>query len=408
MKTHPGMISSTPGGTISTETAARQGARDVLSGSWREADGFCPPNPTVYPHQWLWDSCFQAIAWAALDDARAARELESCLSGALESGFVPHMRYLGPSSGRGPLAQTSSFTQPPIYAHAARYLLDRGLRVDTAPIEAGLDWLWDSRLTDDGLVVIVHPWESGSDDSPRWDSWVGLTDYDHAASSAWDRDLVAATDFDSFGAAVWSSDFVCAPAAFNSFVAHAAAETYHLTRDPLWERRSKELAAAIDVHLWDESTGLWIDKAIVGGGDSVTIPTLDGVLGALCTDNAGKAERALAHLSDPGMFGTAHGLAFVPPAHDRYDPNEYWRGPAWPQLNYMAGVAARRWGNEGLYRDIARKSVHAALESGFSEYWNPETGRGLGAIPQGWAALAATYSSEVAALEQRPKGEPSR
>jgi hypothetical protein len=390
-----------PGGTIDIETAARQGACEVLTGSWREADGFCPPNPAAYPHQWLWDSCFHAIAWAALDDARALRELESCLSGALASGFVPHMRYLGPSSGRGPLAGTSSFTQPPIYAHAARYLHDRGLHVDPAPIEAGLHWLWDSRLTGDGLVFIVHPWESGSDDSPRWDSWVGLPEYDHAAFSAWDRDLVAATDFDSFGAAVWSSAFVAAPAAFNAFVAHAAAETYLLTRDPLWERRSKELAAAIDEHLWDEASGLWVDRAIVGGGGSVSVPTLDGVLGALCTDDADKAQRALAHLSDPDMFGAPHGLAFVPPSHDSYDPDEYWRGSAWPQLSYMCGVAARRWGDEGLYRDIARKSVRAALESGFSEHWNPETGGGLGAVPQGWAALAATYASEVSTERSR-------
>jgi hypothetical protein len=29
------------------------------------------------------------------------------------------------------------------------------------------------------------------------------------------------------------------------------------------------------------------------------------------------------------------------------------------------------------------------LASGFAEYWNPEDGTGLGAVPQGWAAVAA-------------------
>ena len=29
------------------------------------------------------------------------------------------------------------------------------------------------------------------------------------------------------------------------------------------------------------------------------------------------------------------------------------------------------------------------LTSGFAEYWNPEDGAGLGAVPQGWAAVAA-------------------
>ena len=112
-----------------TSRRRRRGSRPgaarstVLRASWREADGFCPPNPEVYPHQWLWDSCFHAIAWSALGDGgRGVRELTSCLDGQLDSGFVPHMRYLGPSANRGPLTDRSSFTQPPIYAHAARVL----------------------------------------------------------------------------------------------------------------------------------------------------------------------------------------------------------------------------------------------------------------------------------------------
>jgi hypothetical protein len=29
------------------------------------------------------------------------------------------------------------------------------------------------------------------------------------------------------------------------------------------------------------------------------------------------------------------------------------------------------------------------LTSAFAEYWSPEDGTGLGAVPQGWAAVAA-------------------
>lgn len=393
--------------------AVRQAAREVLSGSWLEQEGFCPPNPLVYPHQWLWDSCFHAIAWAALEDHRAGLELQSCLSGALPHGFVPHMRYLGPSEGRGPLADRSSFTQPPIYAHAARCIQLRGFTLEdgvVARIAAALDWLWAWRLSEEGLVFIVHPWESGSDDSPRWDGWVGLPSYDHSAYSAWDRALVADTVFDSWGAAVWSSSFVCAPAAFNAFVAHAAGETYALTGDRRWKDRSDALADAIDATLWDEESGLWLDKALVGGDASVAVPTLDGILGALSTSDPLKADRALAQVADATRFGLPFGVAFVPPSEPSYDPNEYWRGPAWPQLNYMTALAARRWGRADLYAEIAAKTVRSALASGFSEYWNPETGQGRGATPQGWAAVAAALTgaggSEVTALEERSESKP--
>jgi hypothetical protein len=372
----------------------RAKAQQVLESTWLPSEGFCPPNPTVYPHQWLWDSCFHAIAWTALGDSRASTELHSCLSGRLPNGFIPHMRYLGESENRGPLTDRSSYTQPPIYAHAARVLRSAGVEVsqsDLVAIEEALDWLWSYRITDNGLVFIVHPWESGADDSPRWDSWGDGGAYDHARSRILDQQLIRATRFDNFGAAVASTSFVVAPAAFNAFVAHAADETYQLTGDERWRRRATDLAAAIDDQLWDDEQGLWVDHAVVAGGDSVIIPTLDGLLGALSTSDAAKAERAMEQVFDDSRFGGTYGLAYVPKDHPTYQPNAYWRGPAWPQLNYMMSIAAKRWDRQDIYDTIADKTVRGALASGFSEYWDPESAAPLGARPQGWAALAAVF-----------------
>jgi hypothetical protein len=366
----------------------------VLTSSWREADGFCPPNPTVYPHQWLWDSCFHAIAWAAHADPRGARELDSCLRGQLANGFMPHMRYFGPTVSRGPLPDRSSFTQPPIYAHAARSLTDAGIGLPAGLLESiggALAFLWKHRRTDEGLVYIVHPWESGSDDSPRWDSWVGLHSYDKRRFGKHDRRLVRDALFDDLGAATWSESFVVAPAAFNAFAAHAFAEFAVLSADPSWDDRAHQLSAGIDGQLWDDAQGLWIDLPIVGDGASARRPTLDGAFGALVTADEAKAHRALDQLVDPTRFGAPFGLAFVPPTDPTYDADAYWRGPAWPQLNYMAWLAARRWGRDDVMSAIATSSRRAALRSGFAEYWNPGSGAGLGAIPQGWAALAAVF-----------------
>jgi hypothetical protein len=365
-------------------------AREVLEQSWREADGFCPPNPEVYPHQWLWDSCFHAIAWAALGDDRAVRELSTCLDGQLSSGFVPHMRYLGPSGNRGPLLDRSSYTQPPVYAHAARVVRDAGFSVSDellGRVAAGLDWLWSNRSSADGLMYVVHPWETGVDDSPRWDDWIRQAAYDHAAFSAVDRELVGETLFDRYGAAVWSRAVVCAPASFNALTAHAALELGELTGDESWRSRGEALAARIDDLLWDEAEGLWVDRPLVGGGPSSSIPTLDGALGVLVTPDAGKAERVLGQLTDPRRFGAPYGLGFLPREHPAYDPTEYWRGAAWPQLDYLFGLAATRWQDTSTHAAIREMAVAGTLTSGFAEYWNPEDGTGLGAIPQGWAAV---------------------
>ncbi|MBL7501528.1 hypothetical protein I6A84_37415 [Frankia sp. CNm7] len=380
--------------------AARDGAAEVLAECWR--DGYCVPNPTVYPHLWLWDSCFHAISWAALGDPRAPVELASCLDAQLPHGFVPHMRYAAPSEGRGPLTDRSSFTQPPIYAHAARALAERGLPV--APetlerIERGLDYLWTHRMTAEGLLFIVHPWESGSDDSPRFDDWIGRSNWSRLAFTIFDHQLVDETEFDAEGAAIWSREFVVAPAAINAFAAHAAAELAALTGTLRWRRRADDLAAAIDDVLWDPEQNHWVDLPIIGGGPSSALPTLDGLMPALVTPDPERARLALAQAEDPAGYAAAYGPRFVPAGHPRYQPEQYWRGPAWPQLNYMLYQAALRWDATALADALAAAGRRAALVSGFAEYWNPETGAGLGASPQGWAALAAAYPYDPAVTE---------
>jgi glycogen debranching enzyme len=152
----------------------------------------------------------------------------------------------------------------------------------------------------------------------------------------------------------------------------------------------------MDEHLWDDAQGLWLDLAVVGGGDSVDAPTLDGVFGALATADPDRAHRVLDQLLDPQRFGSSYGLRYLPRDHPAYDANEYWRGPAWPPLNYMAHVAARRWDRADVADAIKTMSLRGATRSKFAEYWNAENGAGRGARPQGWATLAATYRSQQA------------
>jgi hypothetical protein len=380
----------------------RTRALEILHRHWDDERGHTYPNPRTYPHQWLWDSCFAAICWARLGDPdRGLRELTGALAGQLPGGFVPHMRYAGEGSGRGPRRDVSSFTQPPVYAHAARVLA--GHRSVPAPLLArigrGLDWLWRKRRTADGLLFLVHPWESGADDSPRWDTWaadfLGLADWTQVRwtrpdFTRLDHHLVAAASFDDERAAVWSSAFVSAPAAFNALAAHAAGEYAALVADPAWDRRARELAAAMDALMWNPGTGLWSDVPLVGAPGSRDVPTLDGVLGALATPDGDRAARALDQLASPARFAAPYGLAYVAREHPAHDPKGYWRGAGWMQMNYLARLAAQRWARTDLVDAVAAMSVAAARTSRFAEYWDVETGQGYGPVPMTWSALVAT------------------
>jgi len=370
-------------------------SRAVLEQAWDDARGYCYPNRSVYPHQWLWDSCFHAIAWAALGDARGLAELRSALSGQLDNGFVPHMRFSGPTSPRGPLPDRSGFTQPPVYALAARELTRAGQPVDAAlagRIVRAFEHLWQQRRQD-GLLVVLHPWETGCDDSPRWDSWMdGRRPWDRKHWRSFDRRWLAAATFGPEGDAVSSSLFTAAPSAFNGITAHGLRIAGELLGDSRLTAWADELGAAMEDLLWDDEQSLYVDRALTGGGPSCSLPTLDGVLGALGALDRGRAVRALDQLRDPQRFKAPHGLAYVPRTSPDYEPDAYWRGPAWPQLTYLAVQACRRWGLDDLAADVAREGRRAIHASGYAEYWNPETGQGCGAQPQTWAALACALT----------------
>jgi hypothetical protein len=378
---------------LDPDDSLRRRAQEILEGHWDQQRGYSYPHRGTYPHQWLWDSCFTAIVRANLGDRRAVSELLTALSGQLADGFVPHMRYDGPTIGRGPLTGVSSFTQPPIYAHAARVLDRRGFDPGDdalARIDRALRYLWTVRRRD-GLIAIVHTWESGADASPRWDSWTGRDWTSRPwTRPAWDEfelGLIDAAVFDPSGAAGASRAFEVAPAAFNALAAHAAGELAALTGDQGWRRCAAALAEEIDAQLWDEREGLWSDRPVVGGGPSARVPTLDGVLGALVTPDATKAARALAQLTIQTRFGAEFGLAYVPREHPAYQPDLYWRGSAWMQLNYLVALAAARWDRAEVLGAVGEMSRRAARVSGFAEYWNPETGEGHGAIPLTWSTL---------------------
>src|SRR5487761_378654 len=72
------------------------------------------PSPALYPHQWLWDSCFIAIGLRHLEVERAEREILTLLHGQWSNGMLPHeifahdsAYYAGPKTWRSYLIKGS-------------------------------------------------------------------------------------------------------------------------------------------------------------------------------------------------------------------------------------------------------------------------------------------------------------
>lgn len=381
----------------------------MLVDAWREP-GFCVPNSSVYPHQWLWDSCFHAIVWAELDPARASRELWSCLANQAESGFVPHMTYWSDAAagedfwGR---SGTSSITQPPMFGHTLAVLSQRGVLSADEQVDAEalidrvvsglLHLLRDRRRSPSGLVCVFHPWESGCDDSPRWPGAnMAAGVWRSQGRAHWRQrksEMVSQLVFDG-ATPIGSSGFEVGSVGFSALVAWNAAEAgrclvgSHAGADTLIAEASG-LAAAI-AGRWSPASSTWLDEAVVVSGvddqrvaQAASVRTSDALLALLVDPRS----EAFAQLDGTDDFGGRFGPCGVHRSEPGFDPETYWRGPAWPQMSYLLMQAAGRAGREQLADNLFQTLTEGSMISDLAEYWHPDTGRGLGAAPQSWAAL---------------------
>jgi hypothetical protein len=360
-------------------------ARRILEAAWREP-GFCVPHQTTYPWQWLWDSCFHSVVWAALGDERAVIELSSALAAIDDDGFVPHIRYANgpfPHVALWGRPDTSSITQPPMYGHAVAELARRGMDVPGRVVERATSalrfLLGTRRRSPAGLVLLCHPWESGCDDSPRWDDWGCGTD------SWFDRkgELVTTIERTSGGAPIANPAFAVGGVGFSALVAWNALELTAVTGDEALASAATELAEAVDAR-WDGRLCTWVDD----GPSSIAsgrARTLDALLPLLLRDN----DEARAAVVDGAAFGGSCGPAGVHRAEPAYAPERYWRGGAWPPLSYLLWVASTRSGDVRVADALAEAICAGARISGFAEWWDPDSGEGFGAVPQSWATLAA-------------------
>jgi hypothetical protein len=340
---------------------------------------------------WLWDSCFHAIAWSSLGDPRGVTELENVLSLQLPNGFVPHMGYQ--TDPRASLALwhvpgRSDITQPPMYGHALRVLAARGFAVDHmyGAATAGLNYLFQHRRDPgSGLIRVVHPWEAGWDDSPRWDGW-RVEPFNERRWNAKKRELVRSIQLQD-GVASTNPGFDVGSAGFSALVAFNAREVAEATANQDLLSKASALAKAIDNH-WVDSRRTWSDVCLAGPRSTSAVRTLDALFAVLVSENSRYLDVAFGEIFDPSSFWRPSGPASTAADEPSYDPRRYWRGDAWPQELYLLMIAAHRSGRHVEADRLAGKLVLGCIGSRYAERWNPETGAGLGAVPQGWAALA--------------------
>jgi hypothetical protein len=83
-----------------TQTELLEEAEKVLKRNDRGK--FTVPAGDIYPHQWLWDSCFIATGLRHIDVERAQTELLSLLRGQWSNGMFPNIIFNDKAERRRP------------------------------------------------------------------------------------------------------------------------------------------------------------------------------------------------------------------------------------------------------------------------------------------------------------------
>ena len=162
-------------------------AKKTLLGNRRKGYTL-PTNNKLYPAQWNWDSGFIALGYSYFNLNFALREINTLLDGQWRDGMVPHILFHNTKTNYYPnytawncgnKIHSSGITQPPILATILKEILSKNkinktqllnIKKIIKKIKKFHEWFIkyrDPKKT--GLVSILHPWESGYDNSPLWD-----------------------------------------------------------------------------------------------------------------------------------------------------------------------------------------------------------------------------------------------
>ena len=388
------------------------------------------PTHGLYPFQWNWDSALSAIGFMHFDEARAWTEVETLFAHQWEDGMVPHIIFHADDDGYFPGPEvwatgrdvpTSGITQPAVAGFAVGRMfgraLDRGLAERSArallpKIHAWHRWFYRTRDPEGtGLVAIIHPWESGRDNSVDWDAAFERVptegvepftrrDTSHAnpehrpTQAQYERYIWLVQHFRSLG---WDNDklhdaspFRVVDPGFNAILIRSCSELSVLAsalgEDAIATEARAMAAKGLSAleSLWSETHGQYLCFDRVAGG-LIDSPSVGGILAAFARVPEVRAA-ALARRIEK----LAETARFMVPSHDpaapQFDGTRYWRGPVWLIVNFMIADGLKHAGQTRTVDRIMSDCVQLIELGGFAEYYDPMTAEPCGGGQFTWTA----------------------
>ena len=310
---------------------------------------------------WNWDSAFHVMALSRWNPELAREQCRIFFRLQKSNGMFPDVW-----RENGELMD--QYGKPPVFPWAAAILEKRfpdpqfrkecaesyrrneefWVKYRSCP-ETGL-FHYDADKTDPAKYETWVRWESGLDNSPRWD---------HGCAGLYAIDL-------------------------NCYMVMFYRAMNELDPSPEWVKKEKILIEKIETLLWNEEAQCYQDREIAGGKFNGVISPASFMPLFIGTASPERA-RAMAKIAEEHETPGWPSVSYHDPA---FDPEGYWRGRTWLNIAYFALKGLKDYG----YAELAETGRRTLLDyvrktPGFiCENYHPLTGEPLGCSHFGWSA----------------------
>lgn len=332
--------------------------------------------------------------------------------------MLPHIYYWKPATGwiprisdwlfkNWPENDRSQITQPPLIAQAVEKIHAQThdqafLEQIVPPIQKYYDWLHTERnekISGDGLVAIIHPWESGMDLLPIWDHLHKIKRLLTLRSGLWLNRIIK-----KYNQVNWEISkireldiFLVKDVAFNVIYLlnlQSLAQLCELMdqkdKKELYLKRAEEGKKALIRKCWDESAGFFYSIQALSDQKLPEL-TISGLFPlALDIDKQKLDHLVKDHLLNEDEFWLPYPLPSTAKSSPYFNPRGrmlLWRGPTWFSPNWYIVKGLRANGYQEIAQKIVQKMIEMVNISGFREQFDPFTGKGYGATNFGWSTL---------------------
>lgn len=308
------------------------------------------PSKIHYVGVWQWDQFFHALAYRHLNTRLAEDQIRIVLDHQRADGMLPDAIHDEGLVIRLTAPVEADVTKPPLATWAAMKIFEVSHHHDFLeevyePLTRWNDWWLQHNNDERGLCIYRHPFSSGLDDSPLWDYGMPVTSPDLNTYLCIQQETLA-----------------------------TMAELIGRPEDAVRYRDNSALMTQrmLD-RLWSEKDGMFM---AVHNGEFVPVVTPFSLL-PLWTNRLPDTikSRLLNHLTNPNTFWTEYPLATVSISDKSFNAMQMWRGPTWPNVNYLFVEALTTIGETKLAQELRRKTLNMIMRhSDIYEYYNPLTG----------------------------------